>query len=90
LAELGAEVVEMRIDGDVSQAIQTLRRAGLANGDVYSIGSTVTLPLHNSPASEALAGIGRLDLPLSALAARRPTLDDVYLRLTGGEAENAA
>jgi ABC-2 type transport system ATP-binding protein len=90
LAGLGAEVVEMRVDGDVQAVLQALRRSGLGSGDVYTIGSTVTLPLHDFPSTEALAGIGRLNLPLSALAARRPTLDDVYLRLTGGDTENAA
>jgi hypothetical protein len=80
----------MRVDGDVRPVVQTLQRSGLAAGDLYAVGATVTLPLHETPAAEVVAGIGRLNLPLSALAARRPTLDDVYLRLTGGETENAA
>jgi ABC-2 type transport system ATP-binding protein len=92
LAGLGQEVVEIRVDGDVPRVLGALRQAGIATDDVYAIGSTVTLPLHDAPASETLAGISRLNLPLSGLSARRPTLDDVYLRLTGGmsEAVNAA
>jgi ABC-2 type transport system ATP-binding protein len=90
LAELGDEVVEMRVDGDVQHALGELRRRGLAVDGAYTIGSTVTLPLHGAPASETLAGIGRLNLSLAALSARRPTLDDVYLRLTGGHSTNAA
>jgi ABC-2 type transport system ATP-binding protein len=84
LAGLGQEVVEIRADGDVNQTVAKLRMAGLAGDDAFVIGSTVTLPLHGAPSSETLAGIGKLNLPLSTLAARRPTLDDVYLQLTGG------
>ncbi|HEX8917785.1 MAG TPA: ABC transporter ATP-binding protein [Chloroflexota bacterium] len=90
LAELGDEVVEMRVDGDVQHALGELRRTGLAVDGAYAIGSMVTLPLHGSPVSEALAGIGGLNLSLAALSARRPTLDDVYLRLTGGQSTTAA
>jgi ABC-2 type transport system ATP-binding protein len=90
LATLGREVVEIRVDGDVHGVLGTLQRAGLAGEDAFAIGSTVTLPLHGSPASETLAGIGRLNLSPMALAARRPTLDDVYLRLTGGQSTDAA
>ncbi len=90
LAELGDEVVEMRVEGDVQPVLRQLQRTGLAGDGVYAIGSTVTVPLHGSPASETLAVIGRLKLPLSALSARRPTLDDVYLRLTSGRSRNAA
>ncbi|HEX6509638.1 MAG TPA: ATP-binding cassette domain-containing protein [Chloroflexota bacterium] len=90
LAGLGTEVVEVRVDGDVHRVRDQLRRAGLASDDAYVIGSTVTLPLRNAAASETLAGIGRLKLPLAALSARRPTLDDVYLRLTGGQYTDAA
>jgi ABC-2 type transport system ATP-binding protein len=90
LAELGDEVVEMRVDGDVQYALGELRRKGLTVDGAYVIGSSLTLPLRGSPASETLADIGRLNLPLAALSARRPTLDDVYLRLTGGHATKAA
>jgi ABC-2 type transport system ATP-binding protein len=90
LDELGEEVVEMRVDGDVQHALGELRRNGLAADGVYAVGSTVTLPLRGLPASEALSGIGSLNLSLAALSARRPTLDDVYLRLTGAQSLNAA
>jgi ABC-2 type transport system ATP-binding protein len=90
LAGLGQEVVEIRVDGDVRRVLAELRRAGFAADDVYAIGSTVTVPVHGSATAETLAGIGRLNLPLSGMAARRPTLDDVYLRLTGGESAHAA
>jgi ABC-2 type transport system ATP-binding protein len=90
LAELGPEVVEMRVDGDVQPVVRQLHSTGLAGDGVYTVGSVVTLPLHGSPSSETLAEIGRLRLPLSALSARRSTLDDVYLRLTNGRFADAA
>ena len=40
-------------------------------------------PLHGMPPSRALELVHALDLPVRALATRVPTLDDVYLRLTG-------
>jgi ABC-2 type transport system ATP-binding protein len=90
LADLGDEVVEMRVDGDVQQVLGELRLQGLVADGAYTIGSTLTLPLGGSSAPETLARIGALSLPLAALAARRPTLDDVYLRLTGDYSMNAA
>jgi hypothetical protein len=39
--------------------------------------------LHGIPPSRALELVQALDLPVRALATRVPTLDDVYLRLTG-------
>jgi ABC-2 type transport system ATP-binding protein len=90
LAGLGEQVVEIRVEGNVQRALRELRRSGLAGEDAYVIGSTVTLPLHGSTAAETLAAIAQLDLSLLATTARRPTLDDVYLRLTGGRLADAA
>jgi hypothetical protein len=39
--------------------------------------------VHDRPAREALAAITDLGLAATAVATRRPTLDDVYLQLTG-------
>jgi ABC-2 type transport system ATP-binding protein len=83
LAGMGREIVEMRIDGDVQTALATLRRRGIARDDSFSVGSTVTVPLHDIPAAHAVGVITELALPATALSTRPPTLDDVYLRLTG-------
>ena len=37
-----------------------------------------------SPASAAIAAVHEIGIPATAISARPPTLDDVYLRLTGG------
>jgi ABC-2 type transport system ATP-binding protein len=84
LAELGEEVVELRVGNDVGAALAGLRMHGLAGDDAFVVGSTITIPLHGRSAAETVAAIGDLPLSVAATAIRKPTLDDVYLRLTGG------
>ena len=47
------------------------------------VGQTVTVPLHDTTAGDAVAAINRAGLTTTAISSRPPTLDDVYLRLTG-------
>ena len=89
LARLGRELVELRVHGNVASALSTLRELGIAGEDAFSIGSTLTLPLHEASSQEAIAAIHRLGLE-GAISAREPTLDDVYLRLTGDSLAVAA
>ena len=90
-ASLGRELVELRVEnGDGPAALRTLRDRGIAGGDSFAVGSTVTVPLHDRTAADAVAAIGALDLAPAAIGTRRPTLDDVYLRLTGGRLAEAA
>jgi ABC-2 type transport system ATP-binding protein len=83
LAGMGREIVEVRLDGDVHAALASLRRRGVASDDSFSVGSTLTVPLHDIPSAHAVGVITELQLPTTALSTRPPTLDDVYLRLTG-------
>ena len=88
---LGRELVELRVEnGDGPAALRSLRTHGIADGDSFTVGSTVTVPLHDRTAADAVAAIGALDLAPAAISTRRPTLDDVYLRLTGGRLAEAA
>jgi ABC-2 type transport system ATP-binding protein len=89
-ASLGAELVELRVDGDGGAALDALRRHGVADENAYAVGSTVTVPLAERRAGQALAAIEQLRLPVTALSTRPPSLDDVYLRLTGGRLAEAA
>ncbi len=89
LATLGAEVLELRVDGDPTTALTALRSRGIAGDDAFAVGSTVTVPLRGHAGSEALAAAGDLGLA-AAIGTRKPTLDDVYLRLTGGTLAAAA
>jgi ABC-2 type transport system ATP-binding protein len=89
LAGLGRELVELRVDSDVGGALASLRRRGVARDDAFAVGSRVTVPLHDASSREAIAAIHDLRLG-GAISARRPTLDDVYLRLTGDSLAAAA
>jgi ABC-2 type transport system ATP-binding protein len=88
-ASLGRELVELRVDGDASAALGSLRSLGIAHESAFTVGSTVTVPLNGHTSSEAIAAIHELGLAV-AVSARQPTLDDVYLRLTGGRLAEAA
>jgi ABC-2 type transport system ATP-binding protein len=88
-AGLGRELVELRVDGDAAAALASLRERGIAHDTAFAVGSTLTVPLNGHTSSEAVAAIHELGLA-GAVSARRPTLDDVYLRLTGGRLAEAA
>jgi ABC-2 type transport system ATP-binding protein len=90
LAGLGEEILEMRVDGDPRAAVASLRAHGIADGDSFAVGSTVTVPLHDRSPAQAIAAIGEADLRASGITTRTPTLDDVYLRLTGNRLADAA
>ena len=90
LAGLGHELVELRVNGDAATALATLRTRGIAGDDAFTVGSTLTVPLHNRTAAYAIAAIHDADLAASSISTRKPTLDDVYLRLTGGRLADAA
>jgi ABC-2 type transport system ATP-binding protein len=83
LGALGDEVLELRTEGDPEVALREMRAAGIAGEGAFALGATITVPVHGRPASDALAAVARLRLPTTAMSTRRPTLDDVYLQLTG-------
>jgi ABC-2 type transport system ATP-binding protein len=90
LAALGSELVELRVDGEATVALSRLRSSGVAGADAFAVGSTLSVPLHDSSAADAIARMDGLALGITAISSRRPTLDDVYLRLTGGRLAAAA
>ena len=47
------------------------------------IGATVTIPLGQRSAREAVDALGASGIATSSVTTRPPTLDDVYLHLTG-------
>jgi len=88
-ADLGKEIVELRVNGNTQAVLAALRNRGIAGDDAFTVGSTLTVPLHDGTSGEAIAVINELRLA-SAISARQPTLDDVYLRLTGDRLAAAA
>ena len=59
--------------------------------DAFAVGSTLTMPLHDRPRGDAIAAVdGSAWSPRARDHDARPTLDDVYLRLTGGRLADAA
>ena len=88
-AALGRELLELRVDGDPAAALASLRSRGIAHETAFAVGSTLTVPLNGHSSSEAIAAVHELGIA-GAVSARRPTLDDVYLRLTGGRLAEAA
>jgi ABC-2 type transport system ATP-binding protein len=83
LAGLGGEVLELRVTGDGAAAAEAL-------GDAVAVGSTLTVPLHARTADDAIAAVRATGLSIAAVSTRAPTLDDVYLRLTGDRLPEAA
>src|SRR5581483_2203197 len=83
VASPGAELVELHLAGDTSTVLADLRARGIAGDDAFSVGATVTIPLHGSSAADAIGRITALELATTGISARPPTLDDVFLRLTG-------
>jgi ABC-2 type transport system ATP-binding protein len=83
LAGLGEEIVELRVDADGEQTLRELRRRGAADQRAFAVGSTLTVPVTSGTSAKTLSVVDELDIATHAVTTRRPTLDDVYLQLTG-------
>jgi len=83
LASLGGELIELRVADNPDGALAALRSHGLASGDAFAVGSTLTVPLHGHSARDTLTAIASLGIRAEAVTTRKPTLDDIYLQLTG-------
>jgi ABC-2 type transport system ATP-binding protein len=89
LAGLGHEIVELHVNGDAKAALASLRRRGIAGDDAFTVGSILTVPLHRRTSVHAIAEIHHADLAANSISTRQPTLDDVYLQLTGARLADA-
>ena len=90
LAGLGAEILELRVDGDGDAALTSLSARGIATANAFAIGSSLTIALDGRPAGDTIAAITDAGVKASGFTTRPPTLDDVYLRLTGAQIAEAA
>jgi ABC-2 type transport system ATP-binding protein len=80
---MGDEILELRVDGNTQTALDVLQARGVAGDEAFAVGSTVTIPLRGRSSAEAVAVVRELGIATTAITARPPSLDDVYLRLTG-------
>ncbi|HSD02035.1 MAG TPA: ABC transporter ATP-binding protein [Gaiellales bacterium] len=90
LSGMGGRIVELRVRDEPATALERLRENGLAGSDAFAVGATITIPLRGGDDHRAIAEIERSGLAPAAITSREPTLDDVYLRLTGGQLRAAA
>jgi ABC-2 type transport system ATP-binding protein len=90
LSGLGREILEFRVDGSAEAALSALREHGVVRDDAFAVGARVTVPLHEHTATDALGVIDEQRLHVSEIATRVPTLDDVYLQMTGARIDEAA
>jgi ABC-2 type transport system ATP-binding protein len=86
-ASSGGQRVEVNLvePGDSERALDVLRRFGSADPTVSEDGRALTVSADDGPAAlqRILAELADLDVRLYDAGMRRPTLDEVFLRLTG-------
>jgi ABC-2 type transport system ATP-binding protein len=87
---VGGERLEIRLN-DAGQAdVATAALASMADEPPLAEGDLVTVGVHRRGGAivEAVRRLDRADVGLEDIALRRPTLDDVFLALTGHAAES--
>jgi ABC-2 type transport system ATP-binding protein len=83
LTMVGDEVLELRVD-DAEACCDLLRRGGLAPDDLLAIGGTLNVSLRGMSSGHVLSLLADQFIPVRSVTTRPPSLDDVYLHLTGG------
>ncbi len=90
---IGGEVLELHVEdrGDTGRVIEALRNIGAGEPVVDQDEGKVRIPVRSDGAGVLLDSVRRLDdahIALADIALHRPTLDDVFLSLTGRGAEH--
>jgi daunorubicin resistance ABC transporter ATP-binding subunit len=90
-ADLGTTVISLTLADGVTARQAAGQLAGLVSRSPVVDGSTVELTVEEGPrvAAEALRLLDGNGVPVRGLALREPSLDDVFLSLTGHRAESA-
>jgi ABC-2 type transport system ATP-binding protein len=93
-SQIGGERVELVIEShfDLPRARETLALFAVGEVDVNEQNRTLTAPVAGGSGvlTEVLRGLDGRSVKVLDVALRRPTLDDVFLTLTGHHAENDA
>jgi ABC-2 type transport system ATP-binding protein len=82
LASIGSAVLELRLD-EPGKLASLLHDHGVADDDVLVIGETATVSLRDVTAVQVTRLLEDHSIHARSATTRPPTLDDVYLRLTG-------
>jgi ABC-2 type transport system ATP-binding protein len=82
LASVGEEILELRV-ADPDAATAVLQNRGISARDIVATGSTLTASLRQISSRQAVEHLARTAVEVASATTRHPTLDDVYLRLTG-------
>jgi len=91
-AQIGGDVVEvtLRDPGDGPVARQALQAIATAPVEEPSAGNRLRIPVLGAESlPDVVRALDRAGVPFSGLALHEPTLDDVFLALTGRRAEPA-
>jgi ABC-2 type transport system ATP-binding protein len=88
LAAIGDEVFDVRVV-DPAAAVRVLRMLGIDEQDIAVTGATVSASLRQVPADRVTTLLAEHGVTVLSATTRRPTLDDVYLRLTGARIAGA-
>jgi ABC-2 type transport system ATP-binding protein len=91
--KIGGEVLELYVSADdLGRAVETLRGLGAGEPTPDPDTRLIRIPVGSEGPTVLLETVRRLDdagVPIEGIALHRPTLDDVFLSLTGHAAEAA-
>ncbi len=87
---VGGERLEIRLDDAAQAAVATAALASMTDEEPIAEGDLVTVGVHSRGGAivEAVRRLDRAGAGVEDIALRRPTLDDVFLKLTGHAAES--
>jgi ABC-2 type transport system ATP-binding protein len=89
-AQVGGDRLEIRLDGGGSDADAIAALAPIAEERPFCENGTLRVPLRQrrGAIAEAVRLLDEAGIGIDDIAVRRPTLDDVFLKLTGHAAES--
>ncbi len=81
---VGLDVIVARVEGDTGVAIETLKNIkGVDQVDAYEAELTISVTSGASLISAIALALNECDITVNELTLRTPTLDDVFLQVTG-------
>ena len=90
-AEVGGDRLEVVVEDprDLAAAAEVLARAGTAAPEIVPDAGRISVPVHRrvDALTAVVAGLAGAGIAAADIGLRRPTLDDVFLSLTGHRAD---